>query len=322
MTAGQPPASKLRPMNADLAPDVSADIVQENRATIARITCGWKLPHLPLETVRRYWRDVHSPGIARRPGLWEYRHLQFDAVDQRVLAPVAGIEQNCPADQQLMWTSDVRYLDQAGLDLFSGVPSAEVKKLLLGDIDLIVDQSTTYLVLGDKAQTLVDDSGAAAPQGPAPRPTYSVFFRQRDDQVGFRAGMRELAARWAAATGVVRVRLALFETPDMEAERKAGYPIKTHPAERQYQAWIDLTVATPSDARYLLAPSDAAFSHSVHVYPVPAVYTSVCRGKPTLVGLRGWPAYDAIQGLGASNQCQTALLQWMYGDPAAGGTGA
>jgi hypothetical protein len=298
---------------------MNADITQENRATIARVTCGWKLPHLPLDTVRRYWRDVHSPGIARRPGLWEYRHLQFDPVDPLVLAPTSGIDLACPADQQLMWTSDVRYLDQAGLDLFSGSPSTEVKKLLLGDIDLIVDQSTTYLVLGENAQTLADGSGTAAPQGPVQQPTYSVFFRQRGDQAAFRAGMRALAVRWAANSTVVRVRMALFETPDMEAERKAGYPIKTHPAERQYQAWIDLTVETSAAARDLLAPCDAAFIHAVHIYPVPVVYTSVCRGKPTLVGLRGWPAFDAIQSLDADNQRQTALLHWMYGEAAVGG---
>lgn len=298
---------------------MSPDLQQENRAGIARVTCGWKLPHLPLDVVRRYWRDVHSPGIARRPGLWEYRHLQFDPVSTTAIAAVPGIATDCPADQQLMWTSDVRYLDQAGLDAFAAVPSPAVKKLLLGDIDLIVDQSTTYLVLGAQGRTLVDRTGSAAPQGPVPRPTWSVFFRQQGDQPAFRAGMARLAERWAAAPGVQRVRLALFETPDMEAERKAGYPIKTHPPERQYQAWIDLVTDTAADARHLLAPADAAFLHTVHVYPVPVVYTSVCRGRPTLVGLRGWPAYDAIQGLGAANQRDPLLLEWMYGDVAAGG---
>jgi hypothetical protein len=298
---------------------MNADITQENRATIARITCGWKLPHLPLEAVRRYWRDVHSPGIARRPGLWEYRHLQFDAVDPDLMAAVPGIDTACPAGEQLMWTSDVRYLDQAGLDLFGSVPGPEVKKQLLADIDLIVDQSTTYLVLGDKACTLLDKSGNAAPQGPAAQPTFAVFFRQRGDQAAFRAALRALAARWAAAAGVQRLRLALFETPDMEAERKAGYPIKTHPPERQYQAWIDLTVADAAALRGLLQAADAACIHTVHAYPVPVVYTSVCRGRPTLVGLRGWPAFDAIQALGADNQRQAALLEWMYGPVAACG---
>ncbi len=298
---------------------MNADIDQENRATIARVTCGWKLPHLPLEAVRRYWRDVHSPGIARRPGLWEYRHLQFDPVAPALLAPVRGIETACPGDQQLMWTSDVRYLDQAGLDLFASTPGPEVKKQLLADIDLIVDQSTTYLVLGDNASTLVDSSGTAAPQGPAAQATYAVFFRQRGEQAAFRAALRALAARWAVAAGVRRLRLALFETPDMEAERKAGYPIKTHPPECQYQAWIDLSLSSAEHLRGLLSPGDADCIRTVHVYPVPVVYTSVCRGRPTLVGLRGWPAYDAIQALGADNQRQAALLEWMYGDVAAGG---
>ena len=299
--------------------DTAQDIASENRAGIARVTCGWKLAHLPLELVRRYWRDVHSPGIARRPGLWEYRHLQYYPVDPAVLAPVPGIQLTCPTDQQLMWTSDVRYLDQAGLDLFGGAPSPAVKAQLLGDIDLIVDQSTTYLVLGDNARTLIDTSGQIAPQGPTPRPTYSVFFRQRGEQAAFRAGMQALAARWAAAPGVQRLRLALFETPDMEAERRAGYPVKTHPPESQYQAWIDLTLASAADALQLLTPDDARFVHTVHAYPVPVVYTSVCRGKPTLVGLRGWPAFDAIQGLNAANQRDTGLLEWMYGEFAAGG---
>jgi hypothetical protein len=146
-----------------------------------------------------------------------------------------------------------------------------------------------------------------------------VFFRQRGAQPAFRTAMRILAARWAEAAGVERLRLALFETPDMEAERKAGYPIKTHPPERQYQAWIDLTVSDASALRGLLHAAVAACIHTVHVYPVPVVYTSVCRGKPTLVGLRGWPAFDAIEALGADNQRQAALLEWMYGSVAAGG---
>ena len=301
---------------------MSLDIDLENRAGLSRITCGWKKPHLSLDVVRRYWRDVHSPGIARRPGLWEYRHLQFDPVGSDVFAPVAGITLDCPGQEQLMWTSDVRYLDQAALDLFGTVPNAQVKALLLGDIDLIVDKSTTYLAIGDNASTLVDHTGTAAPQGPVRWPTYSVFFRQRGEQGSFRQGVRAMAARWAGAAGVRRVRLALFEVPNMEAELKAGYPIKTHPAEMQYQAWIDLSVDNAAAASSLLHGDDAAFIHTLHAYPVPVVYTSICRGKPTLVGLRGWPAFDAIQAMGADNQRQAALLEWMYGEVAAGGPAA
>ncbi len=291
----------------------------ENRAGLARITCGWKKPHLPLDLVRRYWRDVHSPGIARRPGLWEYRHMQFDAVRPDLFAPVAGIEMACPPDVQLHWTSDVRYLDQAGLDLFGSVPGAEVKALLLGDIELIVDKSTTYLAIGDAAWTYADSSGQAAPQGPARKPSFSVFFRQRGAQAASRAGLRALARRWAATAGVLRVRLSLFEVPDMEAERKAGYPIKTHPPALQYQALIDLMVESDAVAAGLLQPDDAAFITTAHAYPAPVVYTSICQGRPTLVGLRGWAAHDAIEAMNAVNQKQPALLEWMYGGVAQGG---
>ena len=295
---------------------------QENLAGIARVTCGWKKPHLPLEVVRRYWRDVHSPGIARRPGLYEYRHLQYDAVRADLFAPIDGIDFACPDDQQLMWTSDVRYLDQAGVDAFSVEPPPETRAHLLGDINLIVDQSTTYFVFGPNANTTIDLSGQPAPQGPVPKPTYALFFRQRAGEASFRACLQALAARWAEVDGVVRVRLALFEVPDLEAERKAGYPIKTHPLERQYQAWIDLTVDSDAVARALLQGAHgtalAAEVKTLHAYPVPVVYTSVCRGKPTLVGLRGYPAHQAIEELQALNQKQSALLQWMYGPVANG----
>ena len=291
----------------------------ENRAGLARITCGWKKPHLPLDVVRRYWRDVHSPGISRRPGLWEYRHLQFDPVRSDLFGAVAGISFDCAPAQQLQWTSDVRYLDQAGLDLFGTEPRPEVKALLLGDIDLIVDQSTTYLVVGDKAWTHLDTTAAAAPQGPAAMPSYAVFFRQRGEQAASREGLRALARRWAATPGVRRVRLSLFEVPDMEAERKAGYPIKTHPVERQYQALIDLMLDSDAVARGLLRPGDAEAVHTVHAYPAPVTYTSVCQGRPTLVGLRGYAAHDAIEAMQAHNQKQPALLDWMYGAVVQGG---
>ena len=103
----------------------------------------------------------------------------------------------------------------------------------------------------------------------------------------------------------------------MEAEKKAGYPVKTHPLEQQYQGWIDLVVEDESVARALLG-SDPGIDlrpnvRAIHAYPVRVVYTSVYAGEPTLVGLRGYPAWLAIKELNASNQRRPALLEWMYG---------
>jgi hypothetical protein len=295
----------------------------ENRAGIARVTCGWKKPQLPLDAVRRYWRDVHSPAIARRQGVYDYRHYQFDAVRNDVFAPVAGIDFACAADAQLMWLSDVRYVDDAALATFGTSPDGEVKAQLLADIELIVDKSTTYKAVGSNARTLLDRTGTAAPQGPVGNPGYCVFFRQRSDEASFRACVQGIAERWARTPGVLRVRLSMFEVPDMEAEKKAGYPVKTHPVEHQYQAWIDLVVADERSTRFLLTPQDgtdyARHLRAIHAYPVLVVYTSVYAGRPTLVGLRGYAAYLAITELGGDNQRAASLLEWMYGPVAAGG---
>jgi hypothetical protein len=107
----------------------------------------------------------------------------------------------------------------------------------------------------------------------------------------------------------------------MEAERRAGYPVKTHPPEQQYQAWFDLVVENDAVAGGLLSGADGVdYPRSIaaiHAYPVRVVYTSVYAGRPTLVGLRGYAAHEAIEALGAANQKDPDLLEWMYG-PVAG----
>lgn len=299
-----------------------ADI--ENQAGLCRITCGWKKPELPIDWVRRYWRDVHSPAIARRRGIYDYRHYQYDPVMEQLLAPVQGIEYRAPAGEQLMWTSDVRYRDKAALAVFDTSPDGKAKQDLLGDIDIIVDESTTYRAVDENARTWIDDTGIAMPQGPCASPTFALFIRSRGDEEAFRACLRQLAESWSQKTGVLRLRLSLFDAPDMEKERRAGYPVKTHPVERQYQALIDLTLDTVARGRTLIGEVDgidyAGNFSTIHSYPVHAVYTSNYNGKPTLVGLRGYAAYAALTALKADNQRQTSLLEWMYGDVASDGT--
>ena len=295
----------------------------ENQAGLGRVTCGWKLPHLSLEFVRPYWRDAHSPTIARREGVYEYRHYPLDPPRAGLFDPLGGIEFAAPEGGQLQWLSDVRYRDEAALQAFGRSPLPDVRAQILADIDMIVDQSTTYLVVGDNGVTLKDASGTAAPQGPSTRPNFAIFIRQRGEEAPFRALVRSMAERWAQTDGVVRVRLNLFEVPDMEAERAAGYPVKTHPQALQYQAWIDLIVEDEGVLKNLISANDgveyAACITAVHAYTAPAVYTFNYNGAPTLSGLRGYPACEAIGNLGAAHQKDPALLEWLYGPIAKGG---
>lgn len=288
----------------------------ENKAGICRVTAGWKKATLPLEVVRRYWRDVHSPAIARRAGIWDYRHFQYDPVESDLFAPMHGIEFGAPHDKQLMWTSDVRYLDEAALAVFGQSPGRDILPSILGDIDLIVDQSTTYKAVGANAFTGKDMTGIATPQGTPTFPTYQLFFRQKGEQAPFFEALRQLAKAWVADPRVLRVRLSLFDVPDMEAERKAGYPVKTYPVEFQYQAWIDLVIRTPESARELLSvqPDLADHVSSIHTYPVTTLCTFNYGGRPTLAGLRGYPAWEAITALAGFHQATPELLHWMYGE--------
>lgn len=296
----------------------------ENKAGLCRITCGWKKPELPIDWVRRYWRDVHSPAIARRAGLYDYRHYQYDPVRNDVLAPINGVEYAAPPLEQLMWTSDVRYRDEVALGIFDKSPEGKAKSDILGDIDIIVDQSTTYRAVNENAVTYVDDTGVAMPQGPCASPTFALFIRSKSSEEQFRSCLRQIAESWSKKAGVLRLRLSLFDAPDMEKERKAGYPVKTHPVERQYQALIDLTLDSVARGQALVGGNDgidyASHISTIHAYPVRAIYTSNYNGKPTLVGLRGYPAYEALTALDAENQRQTSLLEWMYGDIAKNGT--
>ena len=290
----------------------------ENAAGISRVTCGWKLPHLPLDQVRPYWRDVHSPAIARRAGIYEYRHYPLDPIRPDLFAPVFGIDLVGKPLENLMWLSDVRYRDVAAMEASASSPGPAERAKILGDIEMIVDKSTTYKVVGDDARTLVDTIGDSAPAGPTTHPTYEIFFRQNGSDAPFRAAIRALAARWAQAPGVRRVRFNLFEPPDMEAERRAGYPVKTHPPETQYQAWIDLVLDDDEAVRDSLNQQSGLSDHvqAVHAYPAPAVYTFNWNGHATLTGLRGYAAVEAIRNLEAQHQTDPGLLRWMYGDVA------
>jgi hypothetical protein len=52
---------------------------------------------------------------------------------------------------------------------------------------------------------------------------------------------------------------------------------------------------------------------SAHTYPVEEKYTLVFGGRPTHVGLRGFPAFQVILASGANNQLQPELVEALYG---------
>ncbi|MFT7287950.1 MAG: hypothetical protein ACI87W_002065, partial [Halieaceae bacterium] len=108
------------------------------------------------------------------------------------------------------------YRDEAALAVFDQSPTGKPKQDILGDIDIIVDQSTTYRAVDENVRTYVDDTGIAMPQGPCAAPTFALFVRSRGDENAFRSCLRQLAESWSSKCGMLRLRLSLFDAPDMQ----------------------------------------------------------------------------------------------------------
>ncbi len=60
--------------------------------------------------------------------------------------------------------------------------------------------------------------------------------------------------------------------------------------------------------------ADPQYTGPIHSFPVLARYTLVVDGRPTDVGLRGYPAVEVIEQAGARNQHDIGPLEAMYGD--------
>lgn len=296
----------------------------ENLATLSRTTAGVYRYHgvdaVAEDRLHRYSRDVHAPAIARRPGVYLYRHFDYGPVRADAFDPIEGIGFDCADDKRVTGAGHLDYLDEASLARFYESPGGAVRDHLLADINILggaPGRTTTYRTSAGNAHTYLDMTGEPAPQGPVASPRFAVFWRSRGAQDDFRAAVRSTAERWSAAPGVRRVRLHLFDVPDMGVESANGYPIHPAPVEEHYQAWIDIVLDDADGLRALLPPEHAAALAAtvseIHVQPVPLVYTYVWGGRPTVVGLRGYPAYELITELGAANQLETDLLEWLYG---------
>lgn len=191
--------------------------------------------------------------------------------------------------------------------------------MLVADVPLIQQWTAPHYAQGpDAGRTLVDRTGIAVPQGVPPQPQFSLFLRQRADARGFREYVLDLAQRWSNHPGVRRLRITLLQSDDVK-QAAGDYGIKGIASAQghQFHAWLDLVLATEAVGGQLLSNTHdkgmRTYVSALHAYPVVERYTYVYGGKPTVVGLRGYAAYQAIEEFAADNQNDARFLQWMYG---------
>jgi EthD domain-containing protein len=298
-------------------------VFPEDTAPLQSTAVGWWRPDLSKEEADAYWRDVHGTLVARAPGLYSYRQLQLGRPisDLWPSLTAVGIDTAPDGPERIDGMNQMLFCTQHDVETLAH--SDLVRQYVLHDEHNFARANATMWSAPREAVTLTDRTGIAVPQGRATAPSYAVLFRRLGtaEAGAFKAFILEAARRWATAPGVLRLRVQILQPYDPAGSEAPGVEHRW-PLEHQYQAWIELSTDTETAARALAGEdfSDRAkgLISAVHVYPIEARYTIVWQGRPTDVGLRGWPAVETIIKAGADNQRGHDLLHAVFGSAADG----
>lgn len=162
-------------------------------------------------------------------------------------------------------------------------------------------------------------------QGSPPVPTFALCFVPEAGSAPAEAFHRYLiehvARSWSEHPGVMRLRVEPLPPYDRSVMASPGVPHQW-PTDATYLGWIELAVRDENVIGDLLmdvtATELAKQVGAIHTYPVREVYTIISAGRPTEVGLRGYPALETIMAAGARNQRSEAVLNLLFGDAVRG----
>lgn len=290
----------------------------ENAAATALTAFCWWRADLPRDVCEDYWRDVHGIMFARVPGLWQARQFRLAANRADLWPAVQGISFDAAEVAQPQGMPHGLFLSEADLAAFGENPIAR---------ETIPDDAHNFIgrigaLLSPAGHTFVDHVGEPAMQGAPPVPTFVLCFVARAEAEAFHHYLTEHVARpWSTHRGVLRLRAEPLPPYDRSVMRSPGVPHQW-PNDETYLGWLELAVRDEAVVGELLAgvAADELAEHvaAVHTYPVREVYTIISEGRPTEVGLRGYPALRTLMAVGADNQRSEAVLSLLFGDAVRG----
>jgi hypothetical protein len=305
----------------------SLDVVDtaglENAAELALTAFCWWRADLPQEVCEDYWRDVHGIMFARVPGLWQYRQLRLAANRPDLWPAVQGISIDVPDVAQPQGMPHGLFLSEADLVAFGNNPIA--RETIPNDAHNFIGRIGAQLSPSSRGRTLVDRINDPAMQGPPPVPTFVLCFVPRGAAASAESLHRYLAEHiarpWSGHPGVMRLRVEPLPPYHRSVMRSPGVAHQW-PNDETYLGWIELAVRNEGVVGDLLAGAVAdelaKQVGAIHTYPVREVYTIISAGRPTEVGLRGYPAVQTIIAAGASDQRSEAVLNLLFGDAVRG----
>ncbi|MGW5875119.1 ethyl tert-butyl ether degradation protein EthD [Nocardiopsis terrae] len=295
----------------------------ENAAELTLSAFCWWRSDLPQEVCEDYWRDVHGIMFARVPGLWQLRQLRLAANRSDLWPGVRGVSFEVPDAAQPRGLPHGLFRSEAELAAFAGHPMA--RETIPDDAHNFLGRIGAQLSPPGGGRTLLDRSDAPAVQGPPPVPTFVLCFVPRAGVASteeFHRYLAEHVARpWSGHPSALRVRVEPLPPYARSAMGSPGVPHQW-PNDQTYLGWIELAVRDRGAVGGLLAGTATGelseLVRAVHTYPVREIHTLIRAGRPTEVGLRGYPAVRAITAAGADNQRDEDLLHDLFGDAVRG----
>ena len=295
----------------------------ENRAELALTAFCWWRSDIPREVCEAYWRDVHGIMFARAPGLWQYRQLRLAANRPDLWPVVRGVSFDVPEAAQPQGMPHGLFLSEADLATFGDNPIA--REIIPNDAQNFIGRIGALLSPPGSGRTFVDRINGPVMQGSPPAPTFVICFVPREGTTSTEGFHRRLIERiadpWSKHPGVLRLRVEPLPPYDRSAMALPGVE-RQWPSDETYLGWIELAVRNERGLGDLLTGANdgelAEQVAAIHTYPVREVYTIISAGRATDVGLRGYPAVQTINAIGADNQRNEAVLNALFGDVAYG----
>ncbi|MFE3459276.1 ethyl tert-butyl ether degradation protein EthD [Nocardiopsis aegyptia] len=292
----------------------------ENAADIALTAFCWWRADLPRHVCEDYWRDVHGIMFARAPGLWQARQLRLSPNRPDLWPAVSGMSFDVPRAAQPQGLPHGLFRSEADLAAFGDHPLAQ--ETIPNDAHHFIGRIGSQLSSGGR--TLVDGlDGIDGPtvQGSPPAPTFVLCFVPRAKAVStkdFHRFLTEHIARpWSEHPDVLRLRVEPLPPYAESVMASPGVPDQW-PSDETYLGWIELSARNEDVFDDLLSDvlgNDLAEQvEAVHTYPVREIYTIISAGRPTDVGLRGYPAVRTIMAAGVDEQRDRNLLELLYGE--------
>lgn len=287
----------------------------ENACKFTSTVYAWLRNDIPYKIGYEYWRDIHGTLISRIPGKCIYRQLHMAPVIDIQYGKLQKYVNMVPISEQVQGIAHSYYLNEDELGKYR--QHRFTRTYMLEDEPNLVSMNASLWSTGNNAKTLKDNIGNIEPQGKPANDEFvvSFIFNTESNFNIKKEAILLVSNNLAGKDDVIRVRYHLLE--DYDDEKIPDTQVShCRPKGVRYNAWIELAVQPKTDIVGMLEPvlsdilSDLV---TIHIQPIFEKYTIVAEGKPTIVGLKGFPAYQTILAAGATNQLNEKLLFDIYG---------